>query len=147
MRRIEVALGIAGQGCNLAVDANGRFSLEQALDYGRAMQGLNLKWFEEAGDPLDYALNAALAAQYSGVLATGENLFSRQDDKNLALFGGMRRDLDVFQMDPGLSYGVTEYARMIGVMEEAAFATIQSLKRGQSQCRMHQALALKRKRH
>lgn len=121
MKRIEAALSIAGQGSNLAVDANGRFSLEQALAYGRAMQGLNLKWFEEAGDPLDYALNASLAQEYTGVLATGENLFSRQDVKNLAVFGGMRRDFDVFQMDPGLSYGVTEYARMIRVMEEAGF--------------------------
>jgi L-alanine-DL-glutamate epimerase-like enolase superfamily enzyme len=54
-----------------------------------------------------------LAKEYKGALATGENLFSRQDVKNLALFGGARPDLDIFQMDPGLCYGVTEYSKML----------------------------------
>lgn len=121
LRRVEAALRVAGPGRNLAVDANGRLSLDQAIAYGRALQGFGLKWFEEAGDPLDFELNAALASEYSGALATGENLFSHQDVKNLALFGGMRPGLDVFQMDPGLSYGVTEYARMVAEMESRGF--------------------------
>ena len=120
-QRIEAALRIAGAGNNLAVDANGRFGLAQALEYARAIEGYGLMWYEEAGDPLDFELNSALAAGYQGALATGENLFSRQDVKNLALFGGMRRGLDIFQMDPGLSYGVTEYARMIAEMETRGF--------------------------
>ena len=41
-----------------------------------------------------------------------------QDVKNLLLFGGIRADRDVFQMDAGLSYGLTEYARMIALMGE-----------------------------
>jgi L-alanine-DL-glutamate epimerase-like enolase superfamily enzyme len=122
MRRIERALTIAGTGQQLAVDANGRFNLEQAIAYGKAMQGYDLLWYEEAGDPLDFELNAALAKEYKGALATGENLFSRQDVKNLALFGGVRHDLDIFQMDPGLCYGVTEYANMLIEMEGRGFS-------------------------
>ena len=121
MARIERALTIAGAGKKLAVDANGRFSLEQAIAYGEAMQGYDLLWYEEAGDPLDFELNALLAKEYKGALATGENLFSRQDVKNLALFGGARPDLDIFQMDPGLCYGVTEYARMLTELENRGF--------------------------
>ena len=121
VKRIEAALRVAGAGSNLAVDANGRFTLEQALDYARAIEGHALMWFEEAGDPLDFELNSRLAAGYTGALATGENLFSRQDVKNLALFGGMRPGLDIFQMDPGLSYGISEYARMIAEMETRGF--------------------------
>ena len=121
MHRIERALTIAGTGQKLAVDANGRFSLEQAIAYGEAMQGYDLLWYEEAGDPLDYELNALLAKEYKGALATGENLFSRQDVKNLALFGGARPKLDIFQMDPGLCYGVTEYARMLTELESRGF--------------------------
>jgi L-alanine-DL-glutamate epimerase-like enolase superfamily enzyme len=121
MQRIERALTIAGAGQKLAVDANGRFSLEQAIAYGKEMQGYDLLWYEEAGDPLDFELNALLAKEYKGALATGENLFSRQDVKNLALFGGARPDLDIFQMDPGLCYGVTEYARMLAELETHGF--------------------------
>jgi L-alanine-DL-glutamate epimerase-like enolase superfamily enzyme len=121
MKRIERALTIAGAGKKLAVDANGRFSLEQAIAYGQAMQGYDLLWYEEAGDPLDFELNALLAKEYKGALATGENLFSRQDVKNLALFGGTRADLDIFQMDPGLCYGVTEYSKMLIELESRGF--------------------------
>lgn len=121
LRRIEAALAIAGEGHNLAVDANGRFDLAQAIEYGQAMESYSLRWYEEAGDPLDYDLNSQLAKVYSGPLATGENLFSRQDVKNLVMYGGMRPDRDIFQMDAGLSYGITEYAKMIHEMESKGF--------------------------
>lgn len=121
VRRIDAALSIAGDAANLAVDANGRFDLPTALAYGRALEPYKLMWFEEAGDPLDFELNAELTAAYGGTLATGENLFSHQDVKNLALFGGCRPGKDVFQMDPGLSYGMTEYGRMLAVLERHGF--------------------------
>lgn len=117
LRRIDAALEVAGSGAALAVDANGRFDLQAALAYGHALAPYGLMWYEEPGDPLDYELHAALAAEYAGPLATGENLFSHQDVKNLVCFGGVRGDRDVFQMDPGLSYGLTEYARMLAEME------------------------------
>ncbi len=37
--------------------------------------------------------------------------------RNLLAYGGVRPDRDVFQMDASLSYGLTEYARMIEAME------------------------------
>ncbi|MGX9934581.1 enolase C-terminal domain-like protein [Advenella kashmirensis] len=122
MRRIESALAVAGEGWNLAVDANGRFDLAAARAYAGSMQPYQLRWFEEAGDPLDFELNATIAGEYEGPIATGENLFSHQDVKNLALYGGMRRDRDVFQMDSGLAYGITEYARMLNEMESRGFS-------------------------
>ena len=33
------------------VDANGRFDLKTAIEYGAAIEPYNLKWYEEAGDP------------------------------------------------------------------------------------------------
>ena len=55
------------------------------------------------GDPLDYALQAALAEFYPGPMATGENLFSHQDARNLLRYGGMRPDRDWLQFDCALS--------------------------------------------
>jgi len=121
IQRIESALSIAGAGTNLAVDANGRFGLDQAIEYGQAMQPYALRWYEEAGDPLDYDLNRQLADAYTGPLATGENLFSRQDVKNLVMYAGMRPSLDIFQMDPGLSYGITEYAAMLTELKKNGY--------------------------
>ena len=120
-RRIETALEIAGTGARLAVDANGRFDAAEALAYGRAIESLDLRWFEEPGDPLDFALHRAICTAYPGALATGENLFSAIDLKNLLRYGGPRAGTDIFQMDPGLSYGLTEYGRMLSLLEEDGF--------------------------
>ena len=39
-------------------------------------------------------------------MATGENLFSHQDARNLLRYGGMRPDRDWLQFDCALSYGL-----------------------------------------
>src|SRR6266508_996201 len=78
LRRIEAVIDEVGEPGSVAVDANGRFDLETALRYGEALQPYGLRWYEEPGDPLDYALNARLAEEYGPPLATGENLFSMQ---------------------------------------------------------------------
>lgn len=119
--RIDAALAIVGHGSKLAVDANGRFAANTALDYAEAIRPYSLRWYEEIGDPLDFELNWLITGQYDGAVATGKNLFSVQDVRNLVRYGGMRRGLDVFQMDPGLSYGLTEYARMIEELEVHGF--------------------------
>ena len=68
--RIEAVLAEIGS-ARLAVDANGRFDLEAAIAYARMLRDYPLFWYEEAGDPLDYALQAALAEFYPGPMATG----------------------------------------------------------------------------
>jgi D(-)-tartrate dehydratase len=114
MQRVETALAVAnGDGSRLAVDPNGRFELPTALACAQALAPYHLRWFEEIGDPLDYALNQHLAEVYDGPIATGENLFSSRNVDNLLRYGGMRPGKDVFQMDPGLSYGLIEYEGMV----------------------------------
>lgn len=122
LRRIEAVLSLMSDGERLAVDANGRFNLEAAVEYGEALAPFDLHWYEEPGDPLDYQLHADLAAQYPGPLATGENLFSMQDMRNLLRHGGLRKDKDILQMDPVLSYGLVEYLRMLEVLDEMGWS-------------------------
>ena len=120
MKRIEAVLKLlGGEGERLAVDANGRFDLDTGLAYGRALKGLGLRWYEEPFDPLDYLPHAMLAADYPGVLATGENLFSMQDARNLIRYGGLRPDRDILQFDPALSYGLVEYLRTLDMLQRA----------------------------
>ncbi len=86
--RIEAVLGVlGGDGSRLCVDVNGRFTLEEAIRFGRAVAPYGLRWYEEPVDPLDCLAHAALATTYDGPLATGENLFSHQDARNLIRHG------------------------------------------------------------
>ena len=81
-----------------------------------------LFWYEEAGDPLDFALQAALAEFYPGPMATGENLFSHQDARNLLRYGGMRADRDWLQFDCALSYGLCVCQRTLAAVEAAGWS-------------------------
>src|SRR5271170_3709566 len=89
--------------------------LATAIAYAKMLRQYDLFWYEEAGDPLDYSLQAALAEFYPGAMATGENLFSHQDARNLLRHGGMRPDRDWLQFDCALSYGLVEYLRTLAV--------------------------------
>src|SRR4051812_428870 len=117
LKRIEAVLKIVGAGERLAVDVNGKFDLPTALAFGKAIEGYGLRWYEEPLDPLDYLAHAALATQYAPPLATGENLFSMQDARNLVRHGGLRPDRDILQYDPALSYGLVEYLRTIDMLK------------------------------
>lgn len=142
MKRIEAVLHVVGDGSNLAVDANGRFDLETALAYGRAMQPYGLFWYEEPGDPLDYQLNAVLAERYPGALATGENLFSAIDGRNLLRHGGMRADRDWIQLDPALAYGVTEYLRFLDILDRHGWSRRRAIPHGGHQLALNMAAGL-----
>jgi L-alanine-DL-glutamate epimerase-like enolase superfamily enzyme len=120
--RIEGVLTELDGKAQLAVDANGRFTLEQAIAYAKMLRAYPLFWYEEAGDPLDFALQAALAEFYPGPMATGENLFSHQDARNLLRYGGMRPDRDWLQFDCALSYGLCEYQRTLEAVEAAGWS-------------------------
>ena len=117
LRRVEAALAVIGHGERLAVDANCKFTREEALAYAKALAPLKLRWFEEPCDPLDFELFAEIASAYDAPLATGENLYSTQDVANLVHFGGLRADRDVIQVDPPQAYGIVQYARTVAMLE------------------------------
>jgi len=143
LERIEAVLEVVGEGKYLAVDANGRFDLETALAYAKALKPCGLFWYEEAGDPLDYALQAELAEHYEGPMATGENLFSHQDARNLLRYGGMRPDRDWLQFDCALSYGLVEYMRTLALLPEYGFSTRNVIPHGGHQLSLNIAAGLK----
>jgi L-alanine-DL-glutamate epimerase-like enolase superfamily enzyme len=143
--RIEAALaeiGASGIQAQLAVDANGRFDLETAIAYAKMLRQYPLFWYEEAGDPLDYALQAALAEFYPGPMATGENLFSHQDARNLLRYGGMRPDRDWLQFDCALSYGLCEYLRTLEVLKTCGWSARRCIPHGGHQMSLNIAAGL-----
>lgn len=141
-RRIEAVLAEIGSQAQLAVDANGRFDLETAIAYAKMLRDYPLFWYEEAGDPLDFALQAALAEFYPGPMATGENLFSHQDARNLLRYGGMRPDRDWLQFDCALSYGLVEYLRTLDVLEACGWSPRRCIPHGGHQMSLNIAAGL-----
>jgi L-alanine-DL-glutamate epimerase-like enolase superfamily enzyme len=142
MKRIEAVLRIVGEGEFLCVDVNGRFDLDTALDYADAIAPLRLRWYEEPLDPLDYLLHATLATRYALPLATGENLFSMQDARNLIRHGGLRSDRDVLQFDPALSYGLVEYMRILDMMRAHGWSPRRCVPHGGHQFALNIAIGL-----
>jgi D(-)-tartrate dehydratase len=142
MARLEAVLGLVDEGNRLAVDANGRFDLITAMAYGERMEPYGLRWYEEAGDPLDYGLQAELGRHYSAPFATGENLFSHEDVRNLLRYAGLRPEVDILQMDPGLSYGIVELERMLAVMREAGWSPRRFIPHGGHLMALHMAAGL-----
>jgi len=140
--RIESVLKEIGSQARLAVDANGRFDLDTAIAYAKMLRDYPLFWYEEAGDPLDYHLQATLADYYPGPMATGENLFSHQDARNLIRYGGMRADRDWLQFDCALSYGLVEYERTLDVLKTHGWSPRRCIPHGGHQMSLNIAAGL-----
>jgi L-alanine-DL-glutamate epimerase-like enolase superfamily enzyme len=142
LRRIEAVLACCRTGQRLAVDANGRFDLDTAIAYAKALSQYDLFWYEEPGDPLDYELQATLRNYYANPMATGENLFSMQDARNLIRYGGMRPDRDWLQFDCALSYGLVEYLRTLEMLKEHGWSPSRCIPHGGHQMSLNIAAGL-----
>jgi L-alanine-DL-glutamate epimerase-like enolase superfamily enzyme len=142
LRRVESVLHILRSPDQLAVDANGRFDFETALAYAHALRPYGLRWFEEPGDPLDFELQATLADCYPGPMATGENLFSVQDARNLIRYAKLRADRDVLQFDCALSYGLVEYMRILNMLKEYGWSPSRCIPHGGHQMSLNIAAGL-----
>src|SRR6266849_7040248 len=142
LRRIEAVLKILKSSDQLAVDANGRFDLETAVAYAHALAPYRLRWYEEPGDPLDFQLKARLESHYPGPMATGENLFSMQDARNLIRYAQLRPDRDILQFDCALSYGLVEYLRILGMLKEYGWSPVRCIPHGGHQMSLNIAAGL-----
>jgi L-alanine-DL-glutamate epimerase-like enolase superfamily enzyme len=142
LRRIEAVLGILGQGQDLAVDANGRFDRKTAIEYAEALNQYSLKWYEEPCEPLDFEIHAEVAQVSKNPVATGENLFSVQDARNLVRYAHMKPERDYLQFDPALSYGVVEYLRILDTLREHGWSSRRCIPHGGHQMALHVAAGL-----
>lgn len=142
LRRIEAVLAILGPGQDLAVDANGRFGRETALEYARALNHYPLKWYEEPCDPLDFEIHAEVARASENPVATGENLFSVHDARNLIRYGHLNPQRDYLQFDPALSYGIVEYLRILEMLRDHGWSSRRCIPHGGHQLALHVAAGL-----
>ena len=120
--RIDAVLDIAPSTEHVAVDANAAFATSVSSARIAELDTLGLRWIEEPGPPLDYQLLNQQVACTKTPIATGENLFSLDELRNLLRYGGLRRAQDILQMDIALSYGIDEYASMLQLAEAQSWS-------------------------
>ena len=142
IKRIEAVLNILPSGSGLMVDANGRFDLDYAIEFGEKIKDYELIWYEEAGDPLDFHLQAELSKRYPHAIATGENIFSLQDATNLIRYAGMNPEKDFLQFDCALSYGLVEYLRILEMLNEHGWSSRRCIPHGGHQMSLNIAAGL-----
>lgn len=118
LHRIDAALAVLGSAERLAVDANAGLTPASSRAYAKALAPIGLRWFEEPTDPIDFALMHELVEDYAGPIATGENLFSTQEVRNVLQFGGLRAEHDILQVDIPQSYGLVQFTRTLAVLRQ-----------------------------
>ena len=125
MKRLERAAAALDSGAQWAVDVNGALPSQGARKWLDAVAPFKLAWIEEPSPPLDFALLAEYSKLSEVPLATGENLFSFDDARNLLRYGGLRKERDLLQFDPLLSYGVAELAKIVELYEASGWKRAQ----------------------
>ena len=113
----------------------------EALPDGRRIL-LEQARLDDAPAPLVRHVRVRLRKTDNGPLATGENLFSMQDARNLIRHGGMRADRDWLQFDCALSYGLVEYMRTLDMLRQHAWSPRRCVPHGGHQMSLNIAAGL-----
>jgi len=107
-RRIERLRKRAGDDIELCVDANWAYTLEEAVEVGRALTANNYFWFEEPLRPEDELGYEELHRRCATPLAAGESNYTLDQAMRLV----SNRTLSYLQPDVARSGGITETRRM-----------------------------------
>ena len=115
VKRIKVAMEIAGKDRRIMVDANQKFDVNEAIHRGKVYQEMGVYWLEEPIVPYDHAGYAQVAEALEMRIATGENDYTKYAFADLIA----RRGVDVVQPDSRRAGGVSEWME-IGAIADAA---------------------------
>ncbi|MFJ8007021.1 L-fuconate dehydratase [Streptomyces fagopyri] len=105
VRRCRVARSVVGPGIRIAIDANQRWNVDEAIDWTRALAEFDPYWIEEPTSPDDVLGHAAVRKAVAPVkVATGEHVHNRIVFKQLLQAGA----IDILQIDAARVAGVNE---------------------------------------
>lgn len=107
-RRIEALRRRAGDDIELCVDANWAYTLEEAVEVGRALTANGYLWFEEPLRPEDEDGYVALHRRCDTPLAAGESNYTLDQAMRLVA----SRTLSYLQPDVARAGGISETRRM-----------------------------------
>jgi L-fuconate dehydratase len=105
VRRFRVARSVVGPDIRIAIDANQRWNVDEAITWTRALAEFDPYWVEEPTSPDDVLGHAAVRKAVAPVkVATGEHVQNRIIFKQLLQAGA----IDVLQIDAARVGGVNE---------------------------------------
>ena len=87
VERVTAMRELLGPDIPLMVDANMRWSVDEAITAARALDGLDLVWLEEPTAPEDWDGHARIADEGGLPIAAGENLHSVAEFRELIIRG------------------------------------------------------------
>ena len=104
-RRLAIAREVVGPDVRIAIDANQRWDVAEAISWTKALEPYGLAWVEEPTSPDDVLGHAAIARAIAPVpVATGEHMANRVMFKQFLQAGA----LQVLQIDATRVAGVNE---------------------------------------
>jgi L-fuconate dehydratase len=105
VRRLKLARDTVGPGIRIAIDANQRWDVDEAIAWTNRLAQFDLAWIEEPTSPDDVLGHARIAREVAPVpVATGEHMANRVIAKQLLQAGGA----EVLQIDATRVAGVNE---------------------------------------
>ncbi|MBV1941496.1 L-fuconate dehydratase [Streptomyces sp. BV286] len=105
VRRCRVARSVVGPGIRIAIDANQRWNVDEAIEWTKALAEFDPYWIEEPTSPDDILGHATIREAVAPVkVATGEHVQNRIVFKQLLQAGA----IDVLQIDAARVGGVNE---------------------------------------
>lgn len=105
LRRLGIARKVCGPDVRIAVDANQRWDVAEAIRWVNALRPFDIAWIEEPTSPDDVLGHAAIAKAVAPIpVATGEHLANRVLCKQFLQAGA----LSVLQLDATRVAGVNE---------------------------------------
>jgi len=108
LKRVKAVRDAIGPGVKLAVDANHCFTVPQAIQLGRAMEPLDLLWFEEPISPEDHDGYAQVTQALDMAVAGGENDFTRWGFRDIIA----KKAMDIVQPDVCAAGGISEMRKI-----------------------------------
>lgn len=108
LRRVAAVREAIGPDVKLAVDANHCFTVPQAIQLGRAMESLDLLWFEEPISPEDHDGYALVSQALDMAVAGGENDFTRWGFRDIIA----KKAMDIVQPDVCAAGGISEMRKI-----------------------------------
>jgi L-fuconate dehydratase len=110
VRRLALARDVVGADVRIAVDANQRWDVAEAIEWVAALKPYDIAWIEEPTNPDDVLGHAAIARGVAPIpVATGEHMANRVMAKQFLQAGA----LQVLQIDATRVAGVNENVAMI----------------------------------
>jgi D-galactarolactone cycloisomerase len=114
LARVAAVREAIGPDIRLAVDANHCFTVPQAIRLGRAMEPLDILWFEEPISPEDRDGYVEVTRALDMAVAGGENEFTRWGFRDTVA----RKAMDIVQPDVCAAGGISE-CRKIAALASA----------------------------